>query len=656
MRITTITLNTKKYDEKADTMKKLIFLIALSLSMTFGNGSNSQAAERTAPASGQPPVTAAMLLEREPLIKGIDYDIPATADEIAGCTFSSTSEGYTVKDGSGKTLRTFFSRPGGGIQAGYYKNGVEVFRQFNDPRDAKKPNEFRWFNNAGSRHGTGNPGAIQWQMISAEELSAEVVSALATKNAAQFMSLVPKAEEIQTLGLSKDLDAKVKQKVAQMQPGFAEAVTKIALSPNAVWIQFSGGKPGAVPSEKGGNSQDIVAYENAVVLVQDGEGENSVKQIQLGTLVKLGDNNWRLIGTPQLDVPGASHSFADYTFFSPGLFGDTPPGNMAAQGAPSSDVLKMLEEIDKKQAAIRSVPVDQRAALYEDILKLMLQCAMKQSSHEQAEYWVRQAADIVEGGAIANEYPNAPKRLGELFTSVKEQFPTLEAAAYVKFRQIMADYYLQLHSKTDPSEVNVNRVKSLKEFITEFEGTEGAARAMSELASYYEMVQDTNEALQWYQQVETAAPNLIQGKRATGAIRRLTSIGKVVPFTAKASNGAAFNLAQLKGNIVVLYFWSSWSEPESSGLKSIASQNKNLRVIGVNLDTRAEDMAKYLEKNPMPFPQIHETAPDGESVPALYWGVQIPPMIILIDAEGKVVAQDLATAGMLARALEELKK
>lgn len=642
-------------------MKKQIFWVFITLILPLSDLGSvfSQAAERTPPTtpnSGQPTVTAAMLLTREPLIKGVDYDIPVNADEIAKCTVSSTSEGYVVKDGSGKTLRTFFSRTGGGIQAGYYKNGIEVFRQFNDPRDAKKPNEFRWFNSAGSRWGfsNGTSGVSRWKMVSAEELSAEVISALASKNVSQFMSLAPSEEEIQALGLSKEMEAKVRQKTALMQASFAETATKIALSPNARWIQFSGGKPGAVPSEN--DSQNVVAYENALVILQDGEGDNPIKQIQLGTIVKISDNNWRLIGVPKEEVLGAAQVLDEYLFFPSGLLADSMPGNLPATDPLSSEIMQINEEIDAKQIEIQKVPVDQRGALYDEILALMLKCATKQTTLEQAENWIRRAADAVDMGARANEYPDGPKKLEALFNKVKEQFPTNEAASYVKYRQIMSDYYIQLHSRSrDPSQVNVNWIKSLEEFSNEFEGTEGAIRGMGELASYYEMVQDTNEALKWYKKIEAAAPNTIFGQKATGAIRRITSIGKVVPFTAKTANGAAFNLAQLKGNIIVLYFWSSWFEPESAGLKSVANQDKNVRIVGVNIDARTEDMTQYLQEHPMPFQQIHE-AIDGESIPAMYWGVQVPPVIILIDAEGKVVKQDITTAAELAKILNELKK
>ena len=486
----------------------------------------------------------------------------------------------------------------------------------------------------------------------------EAIAALIAKDAQQFTRLIPNAEELTALGLGNNAESKVRQKIGLMQEGFANAVKSIGLSANAEWVQFNGGQPGIVPASKDGNPADIISYENVSAIIRDGDGDDSIKQIILGTIVKVGDNNWRLIGIPHLDDPNSQQMIADYTFFAPGMLAEMAQGGTPAPASAVDEINQIIEMISEKQNSLRTVELKDRAAIHEEILALMLKCAASaavQSSLDDADLWIRQAADLVDGGVRANEYPDGSRKLEALFLKVKEQFQSPEPAAYVKYRQIMAEYYQRLHNGEDNMKVTVEWTQNLEKFIDEYAKTEGAARAMLELAGYYEMTQNDNDALKWYQKLGTEMPDSIYGKRAAGAIRRIGSIGKAVPYTSKTTAGAAFSLAQLKGSPVVLYFWDSYTDMESAALKQVAAKYKDLKIVSVNVDDRAESMKAYIENNPMPFIQVFDTV-DGVSQSGLYWGLQIPPMMIYIDADGKVVAQNITTTANLLKVIEDAAK
>ncbi len=633
-------------------MKKHISLsFVLSLGLFVADLSAAQTGERApAPAAAASQYTAPNLLARKPLLKNIDCDNPAPED-VAKCTVSTSSEGYIVKDANERTLRVFLARPEGGVQAGYFKNGTEVFRQLTA---SKKPSEFRWMNSAGSRWGIDDnaDGVIdRWKMISAEEVSLEAVAALTSKDAQQFLRLAPAAEELATLGLNNTTESKVRQKVAQMKDGFAKALTGIGLSPKADWVQFSGGQPGIVPASKDGNALDVVSYENVSAIVRDGENHDEIKTIILGTIVKVGDNNWRLIGVPHLDDPNSQQIVADYTFYAPAAFGEVAQdGPPTPQGA--GEINQIIEEIGEKQNSLAKVDIKDRAAIHEEILGLMLKCAALQSTLEDADLWIRQAADLVDGGVRGNEYPDGSRKLEILFQKVKEQFQSPEPAAYVKYKQIMAEYYQRLHNGEDNLKAIVEWMQNLEKLVEDYGKTEGAARAMLELGGYYEMMQNDNDAMKWYQKLAADMPSSDYGKRAAGAVRRIGSVGKVVPFTSKTTADAAFNLAQLKGSPVVLYFWDSYTETESAALKQLAAKYKDIKIVSIGVDDRPESLKKYLEANPLPFLQLYDTV-DGISQAGQYWGLQIPPMMIYIDADGKVVRQNITNTANLLKVIEE---
>jgi len=638
-------------------MKKHLSLVFfLSFGFFVVGFAAAQNNERTSNAAAAQQYTAKNLLDRKPALKNIDCDYP-NPEDIDKCTVSGSSAGYIVKDPNDRILRVFLRPSERGAQTSYYKNGIEVFRQLLSPSDSKLANEYRWMNNAGTRWGIADnrdANINRWKMISAEEVSMEAVNALVSKNAEQFLRLAPSAEELTALGLGTADESKTRQKVGQMRSEFAKFAQEIRLSPKAEWLQFNGGQPGIVPAGKDGNP-DIIAYENVSAIIRD--GENEIKQVILGTIVKVGENNWRLIGIPHLDDPNAAQ-IAEWTFFVPEGFADFPSGNQGP--SPEQDALgELIAQLMGKQASLQSAALKDRAAIHDEILQIMLSCATlqaAQTSLEDADQWVRNAADWVASGVQANEYPIGPKRLESLFEKVETQFQSIgvEPAAYVKYMSIMADYYQRINEGKDQMETFVMWRQNLEKFVEEYGKTEGAARAMLELGGYYEMTHNEKEALNWYQQLARDLPQSDHGKRAAGAIRRIGAVGKTVSFTSKTASGGVFNLAQLKGNPVVLYFWDSRSETEFDALKQVAGRYKELKIVSVNVDDRAESMEQYLKQNPMPFIHVFDSV-DGVSQAGQYWGLQIPPMMILIDADGKVVRQNITSVASLARLIEELK-
>lgn len=628
-----------------------VLLLALGGMVSGGESLFAQAAK---PAESARAYTPAQLFSIKPVQAEVDVDTPGSPEEMEKFTVQQAGRSIVVKDETGRLYRAFTARGDGPVnQWSFYKNGIEVYRQFTDEKGASAPNEFRWMNNSGTRWGIAKPGGKEidsWKMISAEEVSAEIIAAIAKKDLKRFMRVVPTAEELAALELSDEMKTQLAQKIRQMPQGFEKAVAELALSPNAKWIQYSGGRPGFYSTGET-NQNGIVVYENAVAVAED----EAIKPIVLGTIFQIGENNWRFLGTPHLDDPERQLA-GEFTFFPSSEMASVISGQ--SQGAaPSEDMMKLITKLQELQGQLHEAAMKDRAAIHEEILTTTLDIAMISTTVEDIDLWIRQAANSVDGGVRANEFPEGPKKLDILFTKVNEQLKMPNTASYVKYIQIMSEYYQSLNEKANINRVNLVLVENLENLVTEFEKTDGAARAMLELAGYFEMMSDQEDALKWYRKAVTDFPDTTLGARAAGAVRRLTSVGKAVPFTATASNGAKFNIAQAKGKITVLYFWYSWSETESQALKALADANKNVRILAINVDDSVENMNAYIENNPIMKKEIPCLREEGglESPPALYWGLQQPPMMILYDAEGKVAAQNIVSTETLAAEIEKLK-
>ena len=575
-------------------------------------------------------------LDFKPMQKGVEYDEP-TAEEREQCELKPYDKsGYIVLGPQKNVLRLILDTNGSGRtnQWSYFRNGIEVYRDMNT--QGKGVDQYRWLNNAGTRWGVdlNGDGVIDsWKMISAEEVSQEIVEALATNDVARFLRASLSTEELKNLSLGDAKSAEIAKKIAALEAGFAEAVKATGFAEKKMeWYQFDGGVPGLVPAGDAGSKKDLVVYENATATVSDGK---DVKQISVGTLVKIGDGNWRTVDVPKLyDAEQPS-----YTFILP-----ADGGGRAGGTAGVNEVVTLVREYQDIQAKIPAVPAEKRPEMHTEVTLRILQIIAKAPTPQDRDLWIQQLADTIMAAAQQNEYPDGAKQLRSIYESVKKE-ENSELAAFIKSRQIMTDYYMDREG--DDLVKQVRWLENLEEFVTEYEKTEAGIEGMMQLASYREMVGKTREdSLKWYHKVSVLAAGKPMAAKAKGAILRLTSVDKAVPFSGKDAGGNIIDIAAMKGSFVLLYFWDSRNTIDMPAVKSVADKYAaaGLKVVGVNLDADPKTMQADLARMQISWPQIY--SPGGlDSPAAVYWGIPTPPLMILYGKDGTVVNPNiLATA------------
>ena len=601
--------------------------------------------------------SAQQALKLTPVQRGVDYDQP-TPEQAAKCKIIAKRinghVGWIVESPDGATLRKFVDTNDDNVvdQWSYYKDGLEVYRDI-DANFNGKADQYRWFHTGGSRWGLDpkETGVIAaWKMISAEEVTAEVVAAIATNDAQRFRRLLLTSNELKALGLGKSRADIVAQKVGNAAVQFSTmSARQRAITPDTAWVQFSASRPGIVPAGTDQSTRDLRVYENVVAIVESG-GKHG--QLQIGTLVQVGDV-WRVIDMPQPMIDGQAEAAPNGFFFQASM----PLRNEPAAAGPSDASQKLLNELSSldNEAAKATTPEEQ-AQYTGRRADLLMQIAASAKNAEDRAMWLRQLADMISAAVQSGTCPDGADRLKSLFEKLQKNHADKNLAAYVKFRQLTAAYVLSMQApKADFSKIQTEWLKTLEQYVSDYPAAPDAAEAMLQMAITQEYTGQEDDARKWYVRIVREFPDSPAAKKATGAQTRLDSVGKVIELSGQSPLGSPVDLARYRGKVVLIQYWATWSGPAKADMPTLKElwnkYGRQFTVIGVSLDSNVKDLNAYLGENPLPWPQIFE--PGGlDSRPANVLGILTVPTMILVDQQGRVVSRNISAADLEA----ELKK
>jgi len=595
--------------------------------------------------------SAEQALKLMPIQKGVDIDRP-NAQVAAKCTIAARKldghVGWIVESPEGVVLRKFVDTNGDNVvdQWSYYKGGLEVYRDI-DANFNGKADQYRWFHTAGSRWALDKDedGRIDaWKAISAEEVTAEVIAALAHGDVDRFARLTLTPSELESLGIGPEKARQLADRIGKLRTGFEQlAARQKGVTDKTRWVQFSGNRPGTVPTGTDGSTKDLRVYENVVAIVQTGTEHG---EVQIGTLVEVG-NVWRVIDVPR-PLSDAQTELVATGFFFRGSMADRSPPAMIGSNEKTQALLADLEKLDAAAAGARSA--EEQARFNAQRADVLEQIAQQAERPEERAMWLRQLADMVSAAVQSGTYPEGAERLEALFKRLQGRAGDKHLAAYVKFRQLTADYGLSIQNASPSDFVKLQEqwLKQLEQYASDYPDSPDTAEAILQLAIAQEFAGEEDEAKKWYARVVAEFPNSQQARKAAGARTRLESVGKSISLQGKTPEGDVVDLANYRGKVVLIQYWASWSErckADMATLKELAAKygRSGFSIIGVNVDSSLEQMANYLAENRLPWPQIFEEG-GLDSRPANELGVLTLPTMILIDQQGRVVDRNVQVA------------
>lgn len=161
-----------------------------------------------------------------------------------------------------------------------------------------------------------------------------------------------------------------------------------------------------------------------------------------------------------------------------------------------------------------------------------------------------------------------------------------------------------------------------------------------------------------YEAFSQEAKDSYYGKLVREELYPAGMIGEKVPdFTVKDESGKEYSLAQLSEGkkYVLIDFWASWCAPcrrEIPNLKNLYAKygSKGFQIISISRDKNAEDWKKAIEEEQLIWPNFLD-----ESGVAKLYKVRAIPTMYLVDADGRIVAENVRGEALAEKVAELFK-
>jgi Thioredoxin-like len=586
--------------------------------------------------------TPAQILQFRPKQQGISYSTP-TPEEQERCKvkWQKTPEGgvWLLFDPQGRILRRLVDTKGDDKPHVwcYYHEGIEVYREIEG-----EPNQYRWLNAGGMKWGVDfnkDQKVDSWRMISAEEVGQEILQALVSRDFSRIQALFISQAEIDSLALPTAEAARIRDLQKQAYNKFQNTVARLPnLSAKTRWVHLETAPPQCLPVDTYGAKQDIIKYARATILCEtDGKHD----WIQTGEMIKLG-LAWRII-----DAPTAGDGTSE----------EAPSGGDPELQA----LLTQLGALDAKPPRANELGTGPNPELVTYNLKRadLLERIVAKVKPEERDQWIRQVADCL--AAAAQSSSDGDKTAYNRLTALEEQIvkpmPGSNLAAYITFREMSAENAILLKTGTDNAKVQDKWLERLAKFVETYPKADDTAEALMQLGMFSELVNKEIEAKKWYKKLVGELADHQLAAKAQGALRRLEVEGQALELTGTQFDGSPFHLADLRGKVVVVYYWGGWSKERCVGdfatLKMLLDTYPGkLAVVCVNLDNTVDEAKAFLQRVPSPGIQLFQ-AGGLDSPLASQYGIMFLPHLFLVDKDGTVISRTLQQVSSLD---DELKK
>jgi TolA-binding protein len=335
--------------------------------------------------------------------------------------------------------------------------------------------------------------------------------------------------------------------------------------------------------------------------------------------------------------------------------GDAPPVPAAAV-ADEQQLRPLLEKLTELSKLIEKNAESPQAWQYHlEQAEVLLRLA-SQSREKEREGLLHMAVDASYSAALLcpREQPVAFERLRQLPKYLAKQFSGSPAILYAVLQEIQADCILVMEQGGDQLKSEKHRCARLLQFAREHPEMPEAAKAVLQAAQTAESLGANEEAGRCYRYLVEHFPNSAPARKSAGALWRLgqdhqpMSLELPLLYSSGNSSTSAFNLQELRGRLVIVYFWTSTNEHGADDfevLKKLTDRyaGRGLEIVYVNMDADPAQGRAFLSGRLTAGVHLHQ--PGGLDGPiAERYGLQHVPQAFLVGRDGMLLKHSLSAS------------
>lgn len=161
----------------------------------------------------------------------------------------------------------------------------------------------------------------------------------------------------------------------------------------------------------------------------------------------------------------------------------------------------------------------------------------------------------------------------------------------------------------------------------------------------------------YLEQFDDGAPYLANLRKEIARSQKVEVGADAPDFVMNNEDGKPVKLSDFKGKVLLVDFWASWCGPcrrENPHVVKIYEKYKDMgfEVLGVSLDKKKDPWLKAIAKDKLTWAHVSDLKGWKNEAAAMY-GVRSIPHTVLLDKDGKIIAQKLRS-GALERELKKI--